>query len=111
MAAVAVHAARALIRPSLARASRDGERRARWLAYATLGVAAAAVIGPYLVLGLLGCGLAEVLIQRRLSTGGQPRALASLLPGAIHAGRPQIRKRPSLNDAELRLTRIGKRVR
>jgi chromate transporter len=39
--------------------------RVRWLAYVTAGGAAAAVIGPWLVLVLLGCGLVELSFRRR----------------------------------------------
>jgi chromate transporter len=59
VAAVAVHAAYGLLRPSLARADRPA-RRARWAAYVAAGAAAAALLGPYLVLVLVGGGLAEL---------------------------------------------------
>jgi chromate transporter len=62
VAAVAVHAAVGLLRPSWARAARGGDRRRwRWLAYVALGGAAAALIGPYLVLVLLACGVGEMV--------------------------------------------------
>ena len=82
VAAVAVQAARGLLGPSYARVRAQPPRRARWLAYLAIGVAAAALIGPYLVLALLACGLLEILAQRR------PTALASLhwgLPAALAA--------------------------
>ncbi len=63
VAAVAAHAARGLIGPSLGRLAQDDGRRVRWVLYAALGIAAAALIGPYLVLVLLGCGLVEVGIR------------------------------------------------
>ncbi|MBV8216818.1 MAG: chromate efflux transporter [Solirubrobacterales bacterium] len=56
VAAVAVRAGIDLARPSLARSAQP----ARWFAYAVLGAAAAATVGPYLVLVLLGCGLVEL---------------------------------------------------
>jgi chromate transporter len=56
VAAVAVRAGIDLARPSLERTP----SRKRWLAYAVLGAAAAALIGPYLVLVLLACGLVEL---------------------------------------------------
>jgi chromate transporter len=56
VAAVAVRAGLDLARPSLERTPSRG----RWLAYAVLGAAAAALIGPYLVLVLLACGLVEL---------------------------------------------------
>src|SRR5204862_7639918 len=71
--AVAVHAGRALLGPSYARAHEDRRRKARWLGYLVAGAAAAALIGPYLVLVLLGCGVVELLLRR-------PRRLLSLGP-------------------------------
>jgi chromate transporter len=55
VAAVAVRAGTDLIRPSLTRAT----KRWRWALYAVLGAIAAATLGPWLVLVLLGCGLIE----------------------------------------------------
>jgi chromate transporter len=49
VAAVAVHTARGLLGPSHERVCEDRGRRARWFAYLAAGVAAAALIGPYLV--------------------------------------------------------------
>jgi chromate transporter len=89
VAAVAVHAARGLIGPSLARARTDRGRTARWLAYVLIGTAAAALLGPLLVFALLGCGVAEVLVQRRAVESDRPQRLASLgalLPAAISSG-------------------------
>jgi chromate transporter len=57
VAAVAVRAGVDLAKPSFDRTP----SRARWLVYAVLGAAAAALIGPYLVLVLLACGLAELV--------------------------------------------------
>ena len=61
VAAVAVQAGWTLLRPSWARADKAGRaRQVRWAAYLLAGGAAAATIGPWLVLVLLGCGLAEL---------------------------------------------------
>jgi chromate transporter len=57
VAAVAVRAGLDLARPSLDRTPSRG----RWLAYAVLGAVAAALIGRYLVLVLLACGLVELV--------------------------------------------------
>ena len=65
VAAVAVQAARGLLGPSYRRARDDRARRGAWLAYLLAGAAAAALIGPYLVLVLLGCGLLELIRRRR----------------------------------------------
>ncbi len=64
VAAVAVRAATALMTPSWQRIGVVRARRARWIAYAGLG-AAGALLGPYLVLVLLGCGLIELLWRSR----------------------------------------------
>ena len=62
VAAVAVSAGLALLGPSWRRAAAAGSgRHARWLAYAVAGAAAAASLGPYVVLVLLGCGLLELV--------------------------------------------------
>jgi chromate transporter len=55
VAAVAVHAGWGLVPASRARA-----RSWRWFAYAIAGFAAAATVGPWLVLVLLACGVAEL---------------------------------------------------
>jgi chromate transporter len=59
VAAVAVRAGTDLVRPSVARAN----ARWRWVFYALLGGISAATIGPWLVVILLGCGIAEVTIE------------------------------------------------
>ena len=61
VAAVAVQAGWGLLGPSWGKA----RPRARWVVYALLGAIAAATVGPWLVLVLLGCGLVELLMQRR----------------------------------------------
>jgi chromate transporter len=65
VAAVAGHAARGLLGPSFARVREDRPRTAAWLCYLIAGIAAAALIGPYLVLVLLACGLLELARRRR----------------------------------------------
>ncbi len=83
VAAVAVQAARGLVVPSLAQVRGDRDRTARWLVYVAVGTAAAARVGPYLVLALLGCGLVELVVQRRSLGRG---SLGALLPGVAPAG-------------------------
>jgi chromate transporter len=82
VAAVAVHAARGLMGPSFERVRGDRRRVARWVVYVTAGTAAAALLGPYLVIVLLACGLAELGVQRL------PRTTASvaLLPASVSVG-------------------------
>src|SRR5690349_9208467 len=58
VAAVAVRAGLDLARPSLDRTPSRG----RWLAYALLGAVAGALVGRYLVLVLLACGLVELAL-------------------------------------------------
>lgn len=76
VAAVAVRAGLDLLRPSYARAESEGGHLVRWAAYGAAGGIAAATIGPWLVLVLLGCGILELLIRRALAGEG----LASVAP-------------------------------
>lgn len=69
---VALQAAISLIPASLKRAGRRRAGRIRWAAYFSVGVAAAAMVGPFLVLVLLACGLAEVGVKLR-EEGGSAR--------------------------------------
>jgi chromate transporter len=61
VAAVSVQAGWSLIPESWRRAG----SRARWVVYLAAGATAAATVGPWLVLVLLGCGLVELAIRRR----------------------------------------------
>ncbi len=74
--AVAVSAALSLSGPSLTRAGRP----ARWFLYAVLGLAAAATIGRYLVLVLLGCGLIELGLVRGLGDRGRTHGFLPVAP-------------------------------
>jgi len=78
VAAVAVRAGLDLLRPSLDRARAEGGHLVRWAAYGTAGGVAAATIGPWLVLVLLGCGILELLIRRATAGDGMP-SLAALV--------------------------------
>ncbi|MFC6882165.1 chromate efflux transporter [Actinomadura yumaensis] len=83
VAAVAVPAALDLLPASRERA----RSRARWTAYLAFGAVAAVAVGPYLVLVLLACGLAETGIRRR--PDGAARALpfgAAALPALSGTG-------------------------
>jgi len=84
VAAVALHAGWSLAIPSWQKAA----QRSRWSAYVVTSGAAAATIGPWLVLVLLGCGLIELTFQRSRTTlrtlnsvGGWP-LLAAAATGA-----------------------------
>jgi chromate transporter len=88
VAAVAVHAARGLVPPSLEGVRDDRARTGRWLAYLVVGTTATALIGAYLVLALLACGLAELAARRRSwrSSSGNLASLSVLAPASISAG-------------------------
>jgi chromate transporter len=75
IAAMAVRAATDLARPSFARTTSRG----RWLAYVALGTAAGALLGAYLVLVLLACGLAELAAAGRLTERGQAHGWAPIV--------------------------------
>ena len=85
--AVAVQAGTSLLGPSWQRR----KHTVRWLAYLAAGVAAAATIGPWLVLVLLGSGVLELAAQRALpirrhaDTHGI-MALPALAVGAVTGG-------------------------
>ena len=66
VAAVAVQAGAGLVPASRARMS----SRWRWAAYLAAGGVAAATVGPWLVLVLLGCGLVELGLRRSWADGG-----------------------------------------
>jgi chromate transporter len=88
VAAVALHAARGLLGPSYRRARADRARAAAWLCYLLIAAAAAALAGPYLVLVLLGCGLLELVRQRRPPSrlGAHATPLAALASTAPSGG-------------------------
>jgi chromate transporter len=84
VAAVALHAARGLVAPSLERA-RERAAVGWWAGYLVAGAAGAVLAGPFLALVLVGCGAVELLRRRGaaarlpgLSTG----PLAVLTPAA-----------------------------
>jgi chromate transporter len=74
VAAVAARAAVDLMGPSW-RAARA--RQARWIAYVAAGAAAAVVVGPWLVLVLLGCGAVELAVRRGREAAGALAVLAA----------------------------------
>jgi len=88
VAAVAVQAARGLLGPSYARVKEHRARAARWLIYLIVGAAAAALLGAYLVIALLACGLLELLLQRKSLPGLRTRSssLGLFVPASITTG-------------------------
>jgi chromate transporter len=77
VAAVALQAARSLVRPSVERA-RGRAALGWWAAYLVAGAAGAVLAGPYLALVLIGCGAVE-LVRRRgaAALGIGPLAVAA----------------------------------
>ena len=84
VAAVAVHAGSSLVPASWARVR--GRAEVRWLVYISIGVVAAATVGPWLVLLLLGCGLVEVVIRRGGADVASLAATPALRVAAILVG-------------------------
>jgi chromate transporter len=90
VAAVALHAARGLLGPSLERA-RARSALAWWAVYLLAGAAAAVLVGPYLVLVLVACGVVELLRRRTPGPAAPAGAtgqgqLAVVAPGALATG-------------------------
>lgn len=87
VAAVAVHAGWSLVPASWQRAQRH---RVRWLLYLLAGGAAAATIGPWLVLVLLGAGAIELVLERGIPVPGAvsiaPLVWVALKVGALSYG-------------------------
>jgi chromate transporter len=86
VAAVAINAALGLLPASWRRAGDARARQVRWVLYAVAGAVAAATIGTYLVLVLLGCGLVEVTVagDLRWPRGAHGFALSPL--GVVATG-------------------------
>ena len=86
--AVAIHAARGFVPASWKRIGSSTRQRCRWIAYGLLGGAAAATIGPYLVIVLLACGLVEVALRRDRSvkTSRHGLVLGALAGHGVAAG-------------------------
>jgi chromate transporter len=77
--AVALSAAIGLAPASWRRAGAARPARARWAGFLLAGGVAAALIGPFLVLILIGCGLAEMLLRDPPRLPSRDRA-GALLP-------------------------------
>jgi len=82
--AVALKAASGLVPASRARAGTMRSQHLRWALYVALGGVAATTVGPYLVLVLVLCGLAEVLIRSNRGPGHRGPAMAILPVMAGH---------------------------
>ena len=84
--AVALHAAWGLTPSSWRRAGPLRAEQVRWVVYAVAGAAAAATIGPFLLLVLVACGLVEVTIRRPPTGPSLSGSVGALIPSmVIHA--------------------------
>jgi chromate transporter len=81
--AVALHAAWGLTPSSWRRAGPFRAEQVRWVVYAVAGAAAAATIGPFLVLVLVACGLVEVTIRRPPTGLSLPGSVGALIPSMV----------------------------
>ena len=87
VAAVAVQAGWSLLGPSWTRARRAGPgRQFRWTAYLLAGAAAAATIGPWLVLVLLGSGATELAVTGAAADGTGAAASEAAAAGDASGG-------------------------
>jgi chromate transporter len=84
--AVALNAASGFVPASWQRIGTERSQRTRWIVYALLGGAAAATIGPYLVLVLLACGATEIVIRQWPASS--PGSARMLLAGIAGHGAP-----------------------
>ena len=76
VAAVAVQAAWGLVPGSWKRAGTARPARIRWVCYGAVGALAAALVGPWLVLAMIGTGLLEVAVRTGRAVPRAPRGLA-----------------------------------
>jgi chromate transporter len=81
VAAVALQAGASLVPTSWERAA----AKARWTVYLFAGSAAAATVGPWVVLVLLGCGAAEISV--RAAQSGNAAAIAPLAAVLVGGGK------------------------
>ena len=82
--AVALGAALSLVPASWRRAGAPRPGQVRWTCYLLAGGVAAALIGPFLVLVLVGCGLLELLVRT------PPRQLAGASGSPGHGSAPGV---------------------
>ena len=79
--AVALSAASGLSPASWKRMGTARSQRIRWSGYALFGGSAAALMGPYLVLVILACGLAEIIVRQQgqaAPSGSAPAVVVAL---------------------------------
>jgi chromate transport protein ChrA len=83
--AVALNAAWGLVPASRIRTGTKRAQKARWLGYAVLGGAAAATIGPYLVIVLVACGVTEIVVRRQ-GRPWSPQSARAFIPAVVLHG-------------------------
>jgi chromate transporter len=83
--AVALHAARGLVPASWKRIGTESSQQVRWILIVLVGGAAAATIGPYLVLVVVACGVSEIVIRRR-GRPISPDSLRAVMPAVVFHG-------------------------
>ena len=81
--AVALNASSQLVPASWNRMGDERFQRLRWGTYAVAGAVTAALVGQYLVITLVLCGVVEILIRRRGEFGGNALSRSALL-GVTH---------------------------
>jgi chromate transporter len=86
VAPVAINAALGLLPASWRRAGDVRARRVRWVLYAVAGGVAAATVGTWLVLVLLGCGLVEVIVSGGVRWPRGPHAFVISPLGVVATG-------------------------
>ena len=86
VAPVAINAALGLLPASWRRAGDVRAHQVRWVFYAVAGGVAAATVGTWLVLVLLGCGLAEVTISGGVRWPRGPHGFAVVPLGVVATG-------------------------
>jgi chromate transporter len=88
--AVALQASIGLMPASWRRSGVARSGRLRWIVYLVVGIAAGAVVGAYLVLVLIACGLIEIVLTRdwraKPATGVTGIAVVPLLAHAVAVG-------------------------
>jgi chromate transporter len=86
VAPVAINAALGLLPASWRRAGHVRARQVRWVVYAVAGGVAAATVGTWLVVVLLGCGLLEVTISGDVNWPRRPHAFVVSPLGVVATG-------------------------
>lgn len=82
--AVALNASSQLVPASWKRIGGETIQRLRWATYAAAGAVTAALVGQYLVIALIMCGVVEILIRRHGEVGGRTLS-RSVLIAATHS--------------------------